>query len=83
MQSSQKLLRRKIYQGLVTAQTWRARRWSSKDIPMSYTDGGDTSQDSENNPNIIPNGLDSILSTKGFSVLSGNDVTGYFANINL
>ena len=50
---------------------------------MSYTDGGDTSQDSENNPNIIPNGLDSILSTKGFSVLSGNDVTGYFANINL
>lgn len=38
---------------------------------MSYTDGGDTSQDSENNPNIIPNGLDSILFGKGFNVLSG------------
>lgn len=50
---------------------------------MSYTDGGDTSQDSENNPNIIPNGLDSILFGKGFNVLSGNDVTGYFANIIL
>lgn len=50
---------------------------------MSYTDGGDTSQDNEKNPNIIPNGLDSILFGKGFNVLSQSDITGYFANIIL
>lgn len=83
MQSSQKkLLRRKIYQGLATADL-EGKEMSCKDIQMSYTDGGDTSQDSEITPNIIPNGLDSILFGKGFNVLSGNDVTGYFANIIL
>ena len=35
------------------------------------------------NPNIIPNGLDSILFGKGFNVLSWSDITGYFANIIL
>ena len=35
------------------------------------------------NPNIIPNGLDSILFGKGFNVLSRSDITGYFANIIL
>lgn len=39
-------------------------------LPVSV-DGGDTSQGSKNNPNIIPNGLDFILLFgKGFNVLN-------------